>query len=154
MLPPVVPLVEPPMLLPVDPLVEPPTELPVEPPGVTAPDVPLPSVPLPVAPLEPPTLLSACPGGTPVRDAELSLLPGVRPPARDAALPLLPGERSCIASLPCILSLSVVPLVPPLCMELPDDPVVLPVAPVLAANDRPDTPSDAAMAMAKVVFLI
>ena len=36
-----------------------------------------------------------CAGGTPVREAESSLLPGVRPPWRDAASPLRPGERVC-----------------------------------------------------------
>jgi hypothetical protein len=152
MLLPRVPPADPPMPLPVDPLVDPPRLLPVPAaplvllPGDTEPDAPLPSVPLSVVPLDPPTFFFACPGGTPVRDAAFSLLPGVRPFARDAASPLLPGDRCCMVSLCCaeLLPLDMLdPLDPP---DIPD--------PLLAANVKPETPSAAAIATASVVFLI
>jgi hypothetical protein len=162
MLLPPVPPVDPPMPLPVDPLVDPPRLLPVPAaplvllPGDTEPDAPLPSVPLSVAPLDPPMPFFACPGGTPVRDAAFSLLPGVRPFARDAASPLLPGERFCIVSLPRVellpLDISCDPIDP---LDMPDplDPPDI-LDPLLAANANPETPSAAAIATASVVFLI
>jgi hypothetical protein len=161
---PVVPPVDPP-IDPAEPLVDPFVELPMLPvvplvdpllPGDTLLDEPLPRVPLPVLPLDAPAPFFACPGGTPVRDAAFSLLPGVRPFARDAASPLLPGDRCCMVSLCCTellpLDISCEPL-DPLDMLDPLDPPDMP-DPLLAANVKPETPSAAAIATASVVFLI
>lgn len=101
--------------------------------------------------------LLPCAGGTPVREAASSLLPGVRPPSRDAASPLRPGERDCCccwqvsSAVPVrpshdVLSL-VVPAVPlrvPVLLPSPEvvpepavDPAALPlpVAPLLVAPE-------------------
>ena len=64
-------------------------------PPLLVPPLPSPVFGDPPAAGEPYSPLLPCAGGTPVRDAASSLLPGVRPPSRDAASPLRPGERDC-----------------------------------------------------------
>jgi hypothetical protein len=106
-----------------------------------------------------PTPFFASPGGTPVRDAAFSLLPGVRPSAREAELPLLPGEwrirplpLSCSAPVPpwCIelVPSCIVPLPP----DMPD--AVPPTEPLLLAANAPVAASAAAVANANAVFLM
>lgn len=106
--------------------------------------LPLPGVPPAAgAPIVPE---SRCPGGTPVREAESSLCPGVRPPSREAESSLRPGVRAvgdCCRCMqdsraePLSPSHDVVLLVVPALLPLPAvplrDPVLLP-SPVPVAD--------------------
>jgi hypothetical protein len=145
MLPLLLPLLLPPMLPPLRPVLLLSLPLPGVPPAAGAPIVPE----------------SRCPGGTPVREAESSLRPGVRPPSREAASSLRPGVRAvgdcccCIHDwraeplspshevvllvVPALLPLPAVPLREPVLLPLPvpvaeplAEPLALPLADPLA----------------------